>query len=108
MVALAIPLFTRNIWRNNFLQAALGAELRLQGCTGSVLDALNTMGLCQNKDTVRLLVHRLCNGKDLVSLGRPEPRPTKTNKIMKIATEKTFLLAEMNENMVYILCCDSL
>ncbi|XP_027857940.1 bromo and FHA domain-containing protein DDB_G0267958-like isoform X2 [Xiphophorus couchianus] len=65
VVALAIPLFTRNIWRNNFLQAALGAELRLQGCTGSVLDALNTMGLCQNKDTVRLLVHRLCNGKDL-------------------------------------------
>ncbi|KAM4741007.1 uncharacterized protein FYW61_002605 isoform 2-T3 [Anableps anableps] len=65
VVALSIPLFTRNIWRNNFLQAALGAELRLQGCTGSALDTLNTMGLCQNKDTVRLLVHRLRNGKDL-------------------------------------------
>ncbi|XP_050930746.1 uncharacterized protein LOC108874766 [Lates calcarifer] len=63
VVALAIPLFTRNIWRNNFMQAALGAELRLQGCSGSALDALNTMGLCQNKDTVRLLLHRLRNGK---------------------------------------------
>lgn len=65
VVALAIPLFTRNIWRNNFLQAALGAELRLQGCSGAALDTLNTMGLCQNKDTVRLLLHRLRNGKDL-------------------------------------------
>ncbi|XP_034389417.1 uncharacterized protein LOC117731282 [Cyclopterus lumpus] len=63
VVALSIPLFTRNIWRNNFLQAALGAELRLQGCSGSALDALNTMGLCQNKDTVRLLLHRLRSGK---------------------------------------------
>ncbi|XP_029287522.1 bromo and FHA domain-containing protein DDB_G0267958-like [Cottoperca gobio] len=63
VVALSIPLFTRNIWKNNFLQAALGAELRLQGCSGSALDALNTMGLCQNKDTVRLLLHRLRNGK---------------------------------------------
>ncbi|MEQ2174334.1 hypothetical protein GOODEAATRI_006924, partial [Goodea atripinnis] len=69
VVALSIPLFTRNIWRNNFLQAALGAELRLQGCSGSALDTLNTMGLCQNKDTVRLLLHRLRNGKDMVSLG---------------------------------------
>ncbi|TWW62841.1 hypothetical protein D4764_04G0014880 [Takifugu flavidus] len=59
VVALSIPLFTRNIWKNNFLQASLGAELRLQGCSGSALDALNTMGLCQNKDTVRLLLHRL-------------------------------------------------
>ncbi|KAM3621693.1 uncharacterized protein V6R79_014625 [Siganus canaliculatus] len=63
VVALSIPLFTRNIWKNNFLQAALGAELRLQGCSGSALDALNTMGLCQNKDTVRLLLHRLRDGK---------------------------------------------
>ncbi|XP_068452039.1 uncharacterized protein [Clinocottus analis] len=63
VVALSIPLFTRNIWKNNFLQAALGAELRLQGCSGSALDALNTMGLCQNKDTVRLLLHRLRTGK---------------------------------------------
>ncbi|XP_022077692.2 uncharacterized protein LOC110971616 [Acanthochromis polyacanthus] len=64
VVALSIPLFTRNIWKNNFMQAALGAELRLQGCSGSALDTLNTMGLCQNKDTVRLLLHRLRNGKD--------------------------------------------
>ncbi|XP_073324221.1 uncharacterized protein [Pagrus major] len=63
VVALSIPLFTRNIWKNNYLQAALGAELRLQGCSGSALDALNTMGLCQNKDTVRLLLQRLRNGK---------------------------------------------
>lgn len=68
VVALSIPLFTRNIWKNNFLQAALGAELRLQGCSGSALDALNTMGLCQNKDTVRLLLHRLRNGKKSVSI----------------------------------------
>lgn len=67
VVALSIPLFTRNIWKNNFLQAALGAELRLQGCSGSALDALNTMGLCQNKDTVRLLLHRLRNNKKSVS-----------------------------------------
>ncbi|XP_060897692.1 DNA ligase 1-like [Labrus mixtus] len=63
VVALSIPLFTRNVWKNNFLQAALGAELRLQGCTSSALEALNTMGLCQNKDTVRLLLHRLRNSK---------------------------------------------
>lgn len=68
VVALSIPLFTRNIWKNNFLQAALGAELRQQGCTGSALDALNTLGLCQNKDTVRLLLHRLQNGKKTVSI----------------------------------------
>ncbi|XP_029682519.1 uncharacterized protein isoform X2 [Takifugu rubripes] len=64
VVALSIPLFTRNIWKNNFLQASLGAELRLQGCSGSALDALNTMGLCQNKDTVRLLLHRLQKSTD--------------------------------------------
>eukprot|EP00064_Thunnus_orientalis_P022170 superscaffoldBa00007247_g22356 len=63
VVTLSVPLFTRNIWKNNFLQAALGAELRLQGCAGSSLDALNTMGLCQNKDTVRLLLHRLRSSK---------------------------------------------
>ncbi|XP_063766512.1 uncharacterized protein LOC134882631 isoform X2 [Eleginops maclovinus] len=63
VVALSLPLFTRNIWKNNYMQAALGAELRLQGCSGSALDALNMMGLCQNKDTVRLLLHRLRNGK---------------------------------------------
>lgn len=68
VVALSVPLFTRNIWKNNFLQAALGAELRLQGCSGSALDALNTMGLCQNKDTVRLLLHRLRNNKKSVSM----------------------------------------
>lgn len=68
VVALSIPLFTRNIWKNNFLQAALGAELRLQGCSGSALDVLNTMGLCQNKDTVRLLLHRLQNGEKSVSI----------------------------------------
>lgn len=65
VVALSIPLFSRNIWRNNFLQAALGAELRQQGCSGSALDTLNTMGLSQNKDTVRLLVNRLRNGKEM-------------------------------------------
>ncbi|XP_021167578.2 uncharacterized protein LOC110367140 isoform X2 [Fundulus heteroclitus] len=65
VVALSIPLFTRNIWTNNFLQAAVGGELRLQGCTGAALDLLNTMGLCQNKDTARLLVHRLRNGADM-------------------------------------------
>ncbi|KAF6737639.1 hypothetical protein FQA47_025520 [Oryzias melastigma] len=79
VVALAIPLFTRNNWRNNFLQAALGAELRLQGCSGSALDTLNTMGLCQNKDTVRLLLHRLGNGKDALDgelgmMGKHEQR----------------------------------
>ncbi|XP_068170521.1 uncharacterized protein [Antennarius striatus] len=63
VVALSVPLFTRNIWKNNFLQAALGAELRLQGCSSSALEALNTMGLCQNKDTVRLLLQRLRNRK---------------------------------------------
>lgn len=68
VVALSVPLFTRNIWKNNFLQAALGAELRLQGCSGSSLDTLNTMGLCQNKDTVRLLLHRLRNNRKSVSL----------------------------------------
>lgn len=65
LVSLTVPLFTRNIWKNNFLQAALGAELRLQGCMGSALDALNTMGLCQNKDTVRLLLNRLHGLNDL-------------------------------------------
>ncbi|XP_041837475.1 uncharacterized protein LOC121637403 [Melanotaenia boesemani] len=65
VVALSIPLFSRNIWRNNFLQAALGAELRQQGCSGSAIDTLNTMGLSQNKDTVRLLVNRLRNGKEM-------------------------------------------
>lgn len=77
VVALSIPLFTRNIWKNNFLQAALGAELRLQGCSGSALDALNTMGLCQNKDTVRLLLQRLRNGKKPVSvfIGKPTNLP---------------------------------
>lgn len=68
VVALSIPLFTRNIWKNNFLQASLGAELRLQGCSGSALDVLNTMGLCQNKDTVRLLLHRLRNSQKSVSI----------------------------------------
>ncbi|KAG7999395.1 hypothetical protein GBF38_000203 [Nibea albiflora] len=67
VVALSIPLFTRNIWKNNFLQASLGAELRLQGCSGSALDVLNTMGLCQNKDTVRLLLLRLRNGTDALT-----------------------------------------
>lgn len=68
VVALSIPLFTRNIWKNNFLQASVGAELRLQGCSGAALGALNTMGLCQNKDTVRLLLHRLQNSKTSVSM----------------------------------------
>lgn len=68
VVTLSVPLFTRNIWKNNFLQAALGAELRLQGCAGSSLDTLNTMGLCQNKDTVRLLLHRLRSSKKTVSV----------------------------------------
>ena len=68
VVALSVPLFTRNIWKNNYLQAALGAELRLQGCSGSALDALNTMGLCQNKDTVRLLLQRLRTSKKNVSI----------------------------------------
>ncbi|XP_054640212.1 uncharacterized protein LOC129186211 [Dunckerocampus dactyliophorus] len=59
VLTLAVPLFTRNIWKNNFLQAALGAKLRLQGCSGSALDTLNSLGLCQNKDTVRLRLHQL-------------------------------------------------
>ncbi|XP_061640574.1 uncharacterized protein LOC133483406 [Phyllopteryx taeniolatus] len=59
VLTLAVPLFTRNIWTNNFLQAALGAKLRLQGCSGPALDTLNSLGLCQNKDTVRLRLHRL-------------------------------------------------
>ncbi|XP_058488815.1 uncharacterized protein LOC131461521 [Solea solea] len=63
VVALSIPLFTRNIWKNSFLQAALGADLRLQGCSGAAIDTLNTMGLCQNKDTVRLLLQRLRFGR---------------------------------------------
>lgn len=67
VVTLSVPLFTRNIWKNNFLQAALGAELRLQGCSGSALDALNTLGLCQNKDTVRLRLSRLHNINQTVS-----------------------------------------
>lgn len=70
VLALSLPLFTRNIWKNNFLQAALGAELRLQGCSGSALDILNTMGLCQNRDTVRLLLHKLRNNKNPVSIRR--------------------------------------
>lgn len=75
VVALSIPLFTRNVWRNNFLQAALGAELRVQGCPSTALNTLNTMGLCQNKDTVRLLLHRLRNGKEqLVSPGLSQNR----------------------------------
>ncbi|XP_053723258.1 YTH domain-containing protein 1-like isoform X2 [Synchiropus splendidus] len=61
----ALTKSSQNIWKNNFLQAALGAELRLQGCMGSALDALNTMGLCQNKDTVRLLLNRLHGLNDL-------------------------------------------
>ncbi|XP_061688741.1 bromodomain adjacent to zinc finger domain protein 2B-like isoform X2 [Syngnathoides biaculeatus] len=52
----------QNIWTNNFLQAALGAKLRLQGCSGPALDTLNSLGLCQNKDTVRLRLHRLRGG----------------------------------------------
>lgn len=63
VTALSIPLFTRNVYKNNFLQASLGAELRLQGLSGSGLDALNAMGLCQNKDTVRLLLLRLMQGR---------------------------------------------
>nr|XP_061796744.1 uncharacterized protein LOC133588137 [Nerophis lumbriciformis] len=62
VLTLAVPLFTRNIWKNNFLQAALGAKLRLQGCSGAALDTLNSLGLCQNKDTVRLRLHRLHGG----------------------------------------------
>lgn len=85
VVALSVPLFTRNIWKNNYLQAALGAELRLQGCSGSALDALNTMGLCQNKDTVRLLLQRLRTSKKNVSIiitcaGSVWPR---TNLVLK-------------------------
>ncbi|XP_061747389.1 uncharacterized protein LOC133545634 isoform X2 [Nerophis ophidion] len=53
---------SQNIWKNNFLQAALGAKLRLQGCSGAALDTLNSLGLCQNKDTVRLRLHRLHGG----------------------------------------------
>nr|XP_057910880.1 uncharacterized protein LOC131106118 isoform X2 [Doryrhamphus excisus] len=62
VLTLAVPLFTRNIWKNNFLQAALGAKLRLQGCSGAALDTLNSLGLCQNKDTVRLRLHQLRSG----------------------------------------------
>lgn len=92
VVALSIPLFTRNIWKNNFLQAALGAELRLQGCTSSAIDALNTMGLCQNKDTVRLLLLRLQNGKAPVSIriaGAELTCSTKYNQVVDKATANT-------------------
>ncbi|KAM8917790.1 uncharacterized protein AB9W97_003631 [Spinachia spinachia] len=68
VLALSIPLFTRNIWKNNFLQAALGAELRMQGCSCSALDILNTLGLCQNRDTVRLLLQKLQNSKKTQTL----------------------------------------
>lgn len=72
VTSLSVPLFTRNVYKNNFLQASLGAELRLQGLSGSGLDALNAMGLCQNKDTVRLLLLRLMQGrrKRLLTNGR--------------------------------------
>ncbi|XP_037108192.1 uncharacterized protein LOC119123299 isoform X2 [Syngnathus acus] len=81
VLTLAVPLFTRNIWTNNFLQAALGAKLRLQGCSGPALDTLNSLGLCQNKDTVRLRLHRLhgaagVNNKTVslqISKGKQEP-----------------------------------
>lgn len=63
VTALSIPLFTRNVYKNNFLQASLGAELRLQGVSGSGLDSLNSLGLCQNKDTVRQLLLRLMQGR---------------------------------------------
>lgn len=88
VVALSIPLFTRNIWKNNFLQAALGAELRLQGCSGSALDALNTMGLCQNKDTVRLLLHRLRNGKKSVSVKARDAKVAVNKKYQQQANQK--------------------
>ncbi|KAJ0002549.1 hypothetical protein NQD34_007698 [Periophthalmus magnuspinnatus] len=72
VTALSIPLFTRNVYKNNFVQASLGAELRLQGVSGSGLDSLNALGLCQNKDTVRLLLLRLLQGRRgrLLSNGR--------------------------------------
>lgn len=89
VVALSIPLFTRNIWKNNFLQAALGAELRLQGCSGSALDVLNTMGLCQNKDTVRLLLHRLRNGKKSVSVQTCDAKLLLTKDVKKKTKKKT-------------------
>ncbi|CAL9707404.1 unnamed protein product [Knipowitschia caucasica] len=63
VTALSMPLFTRNVYKNNFVQASLGAELRMQGVSGSGLDALNALGLCQNKDTVRLLLLRLLQGR---------------------------------------------
>ncbi|XP_072296073.1 uncharacterized protein [Eucyclogobius newberryi] len=63
VTALSIPLFSRNVYKNNFVQASLGAELRLQGLSGSGLDSLNALGLCQNKDTVRLLLLRLLQGR---------------------------------------------
>lgn len=63
VTALSIPLFTRNVYKNNFLQASLGAELRVQGVSGSGLDSLNSLGLCQNKDTVRQLLLRLMQGR---------------------------------------------
>lgn len=63
VTALSVPLFTRNVYKNNFLQASLGAELRLQGVSGSGLDSLNSLGLCQNKDTVRQLLLRLMQGR---------------------------------------------
>lgn len=63
VTTLSIPLFTRNVYKNNFLQASLGAELRLQGVSGSGLDQLNSLGLSQNKDTVRQLLLRLMQGR---------------------------------------------
>ncbi|KAK7899444.1 hypothetical protein WMY93_020297 [Mugilogobius chulae] len=72
VTALSIPLFTRNVYKNNFVQASLGAALRLQGLSGSGLDSLNGLGLCQNKDTVRQLLLRLLQGRrgGLLSNGR--------------------------------------
>lgn len=65
VLALSIPLFTRNSWKNNYLQASLGAELQQEGCSTSALDTLNVMGLCQNKYTVSLLLNKLRNCEDL-------------------------------------------
>ncbi|XP_071393353.1 uncharacterized protein [Centroberyx affinis] len=88
VVTLSVPLFTRNIWRNNFLQAAVGAELRLQGCSGPALDALNTMGLCQNKDTVRLRLHRISNAKKTTTQNGRQKKKLKEEQVRHVEEEE--------------------
>ncbi|XP_077458123.1 uncharacterized protein LOC144075186 [Stigmatopora argus] len=83
VLRLAVPLFTRNIWTDNFLQAELGATLRLQGCSGPTLDTLNGLGLCQNKGTVRMRLNRL-----RVSRRRTNGEATRCDQIGAVQEEE--------------------